>query len=107
MALANFLLSHALDDEIASILSEYSLNFVPVVDNGPEAALAKAGDCTSANASRKGSNNNRSHFELTKRCIWLNFRVAHLLAGLGWVDSDLRSSQAGGPPLQLSTAQAG
>ena len=53
MALANFLLSHALDDEIASILSEYSLNFVPVVDNGPEAALAKAGDCSPANAARK------------------------------------------------------
>ena len=65
MALANFLLSHALDDEIASILSEYSLNFVPVVDNGPEAALAKPGDCTEANASRKGSNN-RLYCELTK-----------------------------------------
>ena len=29
------------------------------------------------------------------------YRVAHLLADLGWVDSDLRSSQAGGPLLQL------
>ena len=53
MALANYLLSHALDDEIGSILSEYSVNFVPVVDNGPEAALAKAGDCSPANAARK------------------------------------------------------
>ena len=34
------------------------------------------------------------------------YRVAHLLADLGWVDSVLRSSQAGGPLLQLSTAQA-
>ena len=35
------------------------------------------------------------------------YRVAHLLADLGWVDSDLRSSQAGGLLLQLSTSQAG
>ena len=56
MALANYLLSHALDDEIGSILSEYSVNFVPVVDNGPEAALAKAGDCSPANAARKDRN---------------------------------------------------
>ena len=53
MALANYLLSHSHDDEIGSILSEYSVNFVPVVDNGPEAALAKAGDCSPANTERK------------------------------------------------------
>ena len=53
MALANFLLSHSRDDEIGSILSEYSVNFVPVVDNGPEAAIAKPGDCAPANTARK------------------------------------------------------
>ena len=44
----------------------------------------------------------------THECISpFSYRVAHLLADLGLVDSDLRSSQAGGPLLQLSTAQAG
>ena len=87
MALANFLLSHALDDEIASILSEYSLNFVPVVDNGPEAALAKAGDCTEANAARKGLSGRVPWFGLLSSvCIGANLRqfCCWCLPALAW-----------------------
>ena len=35
------------------------------------------------------------------------YRVAHLLANLGWVDLDLGSSPGWWPLLQLPTAQAG
>ena len=35
------------------------------------------------------------------------YRVAHLLANLGWVDLDLGSSLGRGPLLQLPTAQEG
>ena len=34
------------------------------------------------------------------------YRVGHLLEDLGWDDLDLGSSRAGGPLLQLPTAQA-